>query len=101
EVGYRSGRCNHLRELVDGPLYHVTMLRLVASPLPGRALAVVHEPKEPLRGRHSCDATRAAAGAALPRSSHTDDPRGRAPAGRGTSGSAPGVAERIGVGVRG
>src|SRR5690348_11000218 len=28
------------------------MPRLVASPLPGGALAVVHEPKEPVRGRH-------------------------------------------------
>ncbi len=35
----------------------LTMLRLVASPLPGRALAVVHEPKEPARGSHGGDAT--------------------------------------------
>src|SRR6516225_10530705 len=37
------------------------MLRLVAPPLPGRALAVVYEAKEPVRGRHGGDATRAAA----------------------------------------
>jgi hypothetical protein len=61
EVGYRSGRCNHVRELIGGPLDQLTMLRLVASPLPGRALAVVHEAKEPVRGRHDGDATRAAA----------------------------------------
>jgi DNA-binding transcriptional regulator YdaS (Cro superfamily) len=30
----------------------------VASPLPGRALAVVHEAPEPVRGRHGGDATR-------------------------------------------
>ena len=45
--------------LIGGPLDQFTMLRLVASPLPGRALAVVHEAKEPVRGRHCGDATRA------------------------------------------
>ena len=38
-------------------LDRLTVLRLVASPLPGRALAVVHEPKEPVRGSHGGDAT--------------------------------------------
>ena len=60
EVDKRSGRCNHVRELTGGPLDQHTMLRIVASPLAGRALAVVHEAKEPARGRHGGDATRAA-----------------------------------------
>src|SRR4029078_437107 len=34
------------------------MRRLRAAPPPGRALAVVHEPPEPARGRHRDDATR-------------------------------------------
>ena len=46
---HRSGRCNDVRELIDGPLYQLALLLLVASPLPGRALAVVHEAKEPTR----------------------------------------------------
>jgi hypothetical protein len=33
EVGHWSGRCNHVRELVGGPLDQLTMLRLAASPL--------------------------------------------------------------------
>ena len=60
EVGYGSGRCHHVRELIGGPLDQFMMLRLVAPPLPGRALAVVHEAKEPVWGRHGGDATRAA-----------------------------------------
>jgi hypothetical protein len=39
------------------PLDQLTMPRLVASPLPGRALAVVHQPEEPARGSHGSDAT--------------------------------------------
>jgi transposase-like protein len=57
EVGHWTGRCNHVREFIGDPLDQLTMLRLVASPLPGRALAVVHEPKEPVRGTHGGDAT--------------------------------------------
>jgi hypothetical protein len=37
------------------------MLRLVASPVPGRALAVLHEAEEPVRSRHGGNATREAA----------------------------------------
>jgi hypothetical protein len=61
EVGYRSGRCDHARELIGGPLDQLALLWIIASPLPGRALAVVHEAKEPVRGRHSDDTMPAAA----------------------------------------
>jgi hypothetical protein len=60
EVGYRPGRRDHARELISGPLHQLTMLRLVASALPRPALEVVHEAKEPPRGRHGGDASRAA-----------------------------------------
>ena len=61
EVGDRSRRGRHARELTGGPLDQLTMLRLVAPPRPGRALAVVHEAKEPAWGMHGGDGTRAAA----------------------------------------
>jgi len=61
EVGDRSRRGHHARELTGGPLDQLTMLRLVAPPRPGRALAVVHEAKEPAWGRHGGDGARAAA----------------------------------------
>src|SRR4029077_11495767 len=57
EVGHWTGRCNHVRELIGDPLDQLTMPRLVASPLPGGALPVVHEPKEPARGSHGGDLT--------------------------------------------
>src|SRR5439155_8511912 len=39
EVAYRSGRCDHVGEPIDGRLDQLTLLRPVASLPPGRALA--------------------------------------------------------------
>jgi len=61
EVGYRPGRRDHARELAGGPLDQLTLPRLIPSALPGRALAVVKEAEEPVRGRHGDDTTGTAA----------------------------------------
>jgi hypothetical protein len=57
EVSNRSGRCNHVRELLDGPLDQRTLLWLIAPPSPSRAFAVVDEAEKPTRGRNGGDTT--------------------------------------------
>ena len=90
-------RCdNYLRQLIRCLLHERTLRRLVAPPLPRRALAVVHEPKEPLRGRHDGDVKRMgrSTGLDLPHAPSWSIGRGRAPIAHAAACTSAGVQHR-------